>query len=104
MDIEIDRKIDATAKLFLLVENRQQTHDWTLIGWGANVLSIGVTEYSICCGQPHYNHITTTFQPRYIPHFNHITTQDVYALTQMSSSILQITSFKLKLEKSAFHF
>ena len=85
MDIEIDRKIDATAKLFLLVENRQQTHDWTLIGWGANVLSIGVTEYSICCG-------------------HHITTQDVYALTQMSSSILQITPFKLKLEKSAFHF
>ena len=30
MDNEIDRKIDVTAILFLLVQNRQQTHDWTL--------------------------------------------------------------------------
>ena len=36
MENEIDRKIDVTAKLFLLVQNRQQTHDWTLIGTGAN--------------------------------------------------------------------
>ena len=35
MDNEIDRKIDMTAILFLLVQNRQQTHDWTLIGSGA---------------------------------------------------------------------
>ena len=25
---------------FLLVQNKQQTHDWTLIGWGANGLRI----------------------------------------------------------------
>ena len=36
MDNEIDRKIDVTAILFLLVQNRQQTIDWTLIGSGAN--------------------------------------------------------------------
>ena len=40
MDNEIDRKIDVTAILFLLVQNRQQTHDWTLIGPGANGLGI----------------------------------------------------------------
>ena len=38
MDDEIDRKIDVTAILFLLV--RQQTHDLTLIGSGANGLGI----------------------------------------------------------------
>jgi len=27
LDNEIDRKIDVTAMLFLLVQNRQQTHD-----------------------------------------------------------------------------
>ena len=27
LDNEIDRKIDVTAILFLLVQNRQQTHD-----------------------------------------------------------------------------
>ena len=32
----MDRKIDDTAILFLLVENRQQTHDWTLVRSGAN--------------------------------------------------------------------
>ncbi len=40
MDYKIDRKIDVTAKLFLLVRNRQQTHDWTLIGSGANGLGM----------------------------------------------------------------
>ena len=40
MDKEIDRKIDVTAILFLLVENRHQTHDWTLIGSDANELGI----------------------------------------------------------------
>ena len=40
MDDEIDRKIYVTAILFLLVQNRQQTHDWTLIRSGANGLSI----------------------------------------------------------------
>ena len=40
MDNEIDRKIDVTAILFLLVQNRQQTHDWTLIGSGADGLGI----------------------------------------------------------------
>jgi len=39
LDNEIDRKIDVTAILFLLVHNRQQTHDWTLIGSGTNGLS-----------------------------------------------------------------
>ena len=33
--ISIDRKIDVTAVLFLLVQNKHQTHDWTLIGLGA---------------------------------------------------------------------
>ena len=37
---KIDRKIDVTAILILLVENRQQTHDGTLIGSGANGLGI----------------------------------------------------------------
>jgi len=36
LDDEIDRKIDVSAKLFLLVQNRQQTHGWTLIGSGGN--------------------------------------------------------------------
>ena len=40
MDNEIYRKIDVTAILFLLVQNRQQTHHWTLIGSGANELGI----------------------------------------------------------------
>ena len=40
MDIEIDRKINVNAILFLLVQNRQQTQDWTLIGSGANGLDI----------------------------------------------------------------
>ena len=40
LDNEIYRKIDVTAILFLLVQNRQQTHDWTLIGSGANGLGI----------------------------------------------------------------
>ena len=38
MDNEIDWKIDVTAIPFLLVQNRQQTHGWTLIGSGANGL------------------------------------------------------------------
>ena len=42
MDNEIDRKIDVTAIHFLLVQNRQQTHDWTLIGSGANGIGIQV--------------------------------------------------------------
>ena len=33
-----DRKIDVTAIQSLLVQNRQQTHDWTLIGSGATGL------------------------------------------------------------------
>ena len=44
MDNELDRKIDVTAKQFLLVQNRHQTHDWTLIGSGAN--GLGIQE---CC-------------------------------------------------------
>ena len=40
MDDEIDRKIDVTTMQFLLVQNRQQTHDWTLIWSGANGLGI----------------------------------------------------------------
>jgi len=36
VDDEIDRKIDVKVIQFLLVQNRQQTHDWTLIGSGAN--------------------------------------------------------------------
>ena len=36
LDNEIDRKIDVTAMQFLLVQNRHQTHDWTLIGSGDN--------------------------------------------------------------------
>ena len=34
--VAIDWKIDVAAILFLLVQNRQQTNDWTLIGSGAN--------------------------------------------------------------------
>ena len=40
MDDKIDRKIYVTAIQFLMVQNRQQTHDWTLIGSGANGLGI----------------------------------------------------------------
>ena len=36
MDNEIDRKIDVTAMQFLLVQNRHQTHDWALVGSGAD--------------------------------------------------------------------
>ena len=49
MDNEIDRKIDVTAILFLLVQNRWQTHDWTLIGSGAN--GLGMQE---CTGKGRY--------------------------------------------------
>ena len=36
------RKINVTAIQSLLVPNRQQTHDWTLIGSGANGIGIPV--------------------------------------------------------------
>ena len=42
LDNEIDRKIDVTAIQYLLVQNRQQIHDWTLIGSGANGIDIQV--------------------------------------------------------------
>ena len=42
MNGEIDRKIDVTAIQFLLVQNRHQTHDCTLIGSGANGIGIQV--------------------------------------------------------------
>ena len=45
MDNEIDKKIDVTAILFLLVQNRQQTHDWILIGSGYN--GLGIQEWSL---------------------------------------------------------
>ena len=44
MDNDLDRKIDVTTILFLLVQNRQQTHDWTLIGSG--VYGLGIQEWS----------------------------------------------------------
>ena len=44
MDNEIDRKIDVTAIQSLLVQNRQQTHNWTLIGSGAIGIGIQVCE------------------------------------------------------------
>ena len=47
MDNEIDRKINVTAILFLLVQNRQQTHDWTLIGSDANGLGVEDTIVSV---------------------------------------------------------
>ena len=37
---EIDSKIDVIAMQYLLVQNWQQTNDWTLIGSGANGLGI----------------------------------------------------------------
>ena len=40
MDNKIDRKKDVTAIQFLLVQDRHQTHEWTLIGSGANGLGI----------------------------------------------------------------
>jgi len=46
LDNEIDRKIDVTAILFLLVQNRHQTHDWTLIGSDAN--GLGIQKCGIC--------------------------------------------------------
>ena len=47
----IDRKIDVTDILFLLVQKKQQTHDWILIGSGPNVL--GILECT--CGHCFYN-------------------------------------------------
>jgi len=38
--MSIDRKIDITAMQFLFVQSRHQTHDWTLIGSGANGIGI----------------------------------------------------------------
>ena len=46
MDNEIDRKIDVTAILILLVQNRQPTRDWTLIGSGAS--GLGIQEWQNC--------------------------------------------------------
>ena len=40
---EIDRKINVTAILFLLVQNRHQTHGWILIGSGA--MGLGIQEW-----------------------------------------------------------
>ena len=45
LDKELDRMIDVTAILFLLAQNRQQTHDWIIIGWGAN--GLGIQEWYI---------------------------------------------------------
>ena len=45
--IELDRKIYVTAILFLLVQNRHQTHYWTLIGSVANGLGISEEEGKI---------------------------------------------------------
>ena len=42
ISIEIDRKINVTVILFLLVQSRHQTHVWTLIGSGADGLGIQV--------------------------------------------------------------
>ena len=42
LDDEIDKKIDVTTMQFLLVQNRQQTRDWTLIGSDANGIGIHV--------------------------------------------------------------
>ena len=47
MDNEIDRKIHVTAIRFLLVQNRQQTHDLTLIGSDANGLGVQDTIVSV---------------------------------------------------------
>ena len=46
---EIDWKIDVTAILFLLVQNRHQTHDWTLIGSGANGIRKQVSNRGLNC-------------------------------------------------------
>ena len=43
LDDEIDKKIDITPILFLLVQNRQKIHGLTLIGSGANGLGIQVS-------------------------------------------------------------
>ena len=43
---DIDRKIDVTAMQCLLVQNRQQTHDWTLIGTSGNGLGIELYSFS----------------------------------------------------------
>ena len=48
---EIDRKIDVTTIKSLLVQNRQQSHDWTLIGSGANGIGI------LVCGGTHRNYL-----------------------------------------------
>ena len=45
--MSIDREINVTAMQFLLVQNRHQTHDWTLIRSGANGLDIQVCECNI---------------------------------------------------------
>ena len=42
MNNEIDKKIDVTAILFLLGQNRQQAHNWTLIWSGG--YGIGIQE------------------------------------------------------------
>ena len=47
IDDEIDRKIDVSAMQFLLVQNRHQTHDWTLIGSGANGIGMQVWHCSL---------------------------------------------------------
>ena len=47
MDNEIERKNGVTAILFLLVQNRQQTDDWTLIRSGANRLGIQEWHYAL---------------------------------------------------------
>ena len=74
----MDNEIDVTAILFLLVQNRQQTHDWTLVGSGANglgiqecimaelpLLLIGECEQWECCFQKKSNFFLSFFLAGY---------------------------------------
>ena len=54
--MSMDRKIDITVLQFLLVQKRHQTHDWSLIGSGAN--GIGIQE-----GLYHLPPTSTPFLP-----------------------------------------
>ena len=66
LDYEIDGKINVTAILFLLVQNRHQTYGWTLIGSGANGLGIQEWLYS---SKMYSATVVSQLNSKALPHF-----------------------------------
>ena len=104
MDDEIDKKIAVTAILFLLVQNRLQTHDWTLIWSGTKGLGIQkcVVHRALASlsGGPHITH-TVHFRGPHITHTVPLTRNvGVFiifscCLNQLLNSIINLRKFRI---------